>query len=161
MDQAPDTASIKKKLETIAERDNVPIIRAAERDLLLEAAEPVMPGRILEIGTAIGYSALLLAERFPSSEIDTIEVDPERHEIAVSAMKEAGMEDRVHCHLGDAADILKTLSGTYDFLYLDGPKGQYLRELMEIEPKLSPRAVICADNVLFRGLVRSLSLIHI
>lgn len=164
MDQAPDTASIRKKLETIAERDNVPIIRAAERDLLLEAAEPVMPGRILEIGTAIGYSALLLAERFPSSEIDTIEVDPERHEIAVSAMKEAGMEDRVHCHLGDArvhchlgdaADILKTLSGTYDFLYLDGPKGQYLRELMEIEPKLSPRAVICADNVLFRGLVRS------
>ncbi len=64
MDQAPDTASIKKKLETIAERDNVPIIRAAERDLLLEAAEPVMPGRILEIGTAIGYSALLWQSDF-------------------------------------------------------------------------------------------------
>ena len=83
MDQAPDTASIKKKLETIAERDNVPIIRAAERDLLLEAARPVMPGRILEIGTAIGYSALLLAERFPSSEIDTIEVDPETFAVKV------------------------------------------------------------------------------
>ena len=70
-------------------------------------------------------------------------------------MRAAGFSHRVHCHLGDAAELLETLEGPYDFLYLDGPKGQYLRQLEAIEPKLLPHAVIAADNVLFRGMVES------
>ena len=146
---------LKRELEAEAEQDGVPIIRGPERGLLLEAAALAEPLRILEIGTAIGYSALLLAERFPQAEIDTLEIDPVRHARALSVMERAGMSSRVHCHLGDAADILPSLSGPYDFLYLDGPKGQYLRQLKEIEGRLTGRAVIAADNVLFRGLVRS------
>ncbi len=152
---AREISEIKKELETEAEINHVPIIRGDERELLLQAACIVQPERILEIGTAIGYSALLLAERFPFAVIDTIEIDGERHKKAVSVMEEAGISHRVHCHLGDAAEIIPALEGPYDFVYLDGPKGQYLRHLQLVEPMLSEAAVIAADNVLFRGLVRS------
>ncbi len=155
MAPAHDIEALKRELEAEAARDNVPIIRGPERELLLEAAALAKPARILEIGTAIGYSALLLAERFPEAEIDTLEIDPIRHARALTVMESAGVSDRVHCHLGDAAEILPMLSGPYDFLYLDGPKGQYLRQLQEIEGRLSEKAVIAADNVLFRGLVES------
>ena len=74
---------------------------------------------------------------------------------AEEVMRAAGFSQRVHCHLGDAAELLETLEGPYDFLHLDGPKGQYLRQLKAIEQKLSPHAVIAADNVLFRGMVES------
>lgn len=156
MEQAPDRLNqLKTELEQEAQRDRVPIIRGPERELLLEAAALAHPRRILEIGTAIGYSALLLAHRFPEAEIDTLEIDPVRHRRALEVMKMAGVSHRVHCHLGDAADLLPKMEGPYDFLYLDGPKGQYLRQLHMAEPKLSKTAVIAADNVLFRGLVQS------
>lgn len=156
MEQAPDRyRELQKELEIEAERDRVPIIRGPERELLLEAALLAKPRRILEVGTAIGYSALLMASRFPEVEIDTLELDPTRHARAVEVMKRAGLSERVHCHLGDAAELLPKMQGPYDFLYLDGPKGQYLRQLHVVEPKLSAHAVIAADNVLFRGLVQS------
>ena len=156
MEQAPDSYNyLKTELEQEAQRDRVPIIRGPERELLLEAAALAHPRRILEIGTAIGYSALLLAYRFPEAEIDTLEIDPVRHRRALEVMEKAGISHRVHCHLGDAADLLPEMEGPYDFLYLDGPKGQYLRQLHMAEPKLSKTAVIAADNVLFRGLVQS------
>lgn len=151
----PVLEALKKELEIEAGRDHVPIIRGPERALLLSAAEKASPKRILEVGTAIGYSSLLLAERFPLAEIDTLEIDPARHARAEEVMRRAGFSHRVHCHLGDAAELLETLEGPYDFLYLDGPKGQYLRQLKAIEPKLSSHAVIAADNVLFRGMVES------
>lgn len=149
-----DLASLKRELEDYAERENVPIIRGPERELLLQAAGKAFPERILEIGTAIGYSALLLAERFPEVRIDTVELDEDRHRMAEEVMKKSGFSERVHCYLGDAGNIIPTLKGPYDFIFLDGPKGQYLRELKAIEPLLSDRAVIAADNVLFRGLVK-------
>ena len=139
-------ADLRKELEREAEEENIPILRRAERKLLLEAAAAADPKRILEVGTAIGYSALFLAEHFPLAEIDTIEIDALRNERAVSVMQAAGFERRVRCHLGDAGEVLPALAGPY---------GQYLRHLKLIEPKLSGNAVIAADNVLFRGLVRS------
>ena len=150
---ANDWQPLKKELEDYAEKNHVPIIRGPERELLLRSAALAEPRRILEIGTAIGYSALLMAERFPKAEIDTVELDEERHHRAETVMERAGLSGRVHCHLGDAGEVVPTLSGPYDFLFLDGPKGQYLRELRAVEPLLSDRAVIAADNVLFRGLV--------
>lgn len=142
-------------LEEEALAAGVPILRESEREALLEACTSAAPKRILEIGTAVGFSALFMAERYPGAEIDTVELDPDRHARAVRATADAGCAGRIRCHLGDAADIIPSLSGPYDFLYLDGPKGQYLRHLHLAEPLLSPRAVIAADNVLFRGLVES------
>ncbi len=147
--------TILTQLEAEAIRDHVPILRGPERGLLLDAVEKVQPKRILEIGTAIGFSTLLMGERCPDADIDTIEIDEVRHARAMAAVKNAGCESRIHCHLGDAAAVIETLTGPYDFLYLDGPKGQYLRQLRAIEPLLSKHAVIAADNVLFRGLVES------
>lgn len=142
-------------LEAEAAAERVPIIRAEEREALLRAAAEARPRRILEIGTAIGYSALLLAERFPEAAVDTVELDEKRRARALRAVEEAGAAGRVRCLAGDAADVIPRLSGPYDFLYLDGPKGQYLAHLRLAEPLLSDRAVIAADNVLFRGLVRA------
>lgn len=142
-------------LEAEAAAGGVPIIRAEEREALLRAAAESRPRRILEIGTAIGYSALLLAERFPEAEVDTVELDEKRRARALRAVEEAGAAGRVRCLAGDAAEVIPRLSGPYDFLYLDGPKGQYLAHLRLAESLLSDRAVIAADNVLFRGLVRA------
>lgn len=142
-------------LEAEAAAGGVPIIRAEEREALLRAAAEARPRRILEIGTAIGYSALLLAERFPEAEVDTVELDEKRRARALRAVEEAGAAGRVRCLAGDAAEVIPRLTGPYDFLYLDGPKGQYLVHLRLAEPLLSDRAVIAADNVLFRGLVRA------
>lgn len=142
-------------LEAEAAAGGVPIIRAEEREALLRAAAEARPRRILEIGTAIGYSALLLAERFPEAAVDTVELDEKRRARAQRAVEEAGAAGRVRCLAGDAAEVIPRLTGPYDFLYLDGPKGQYLAHLRLAEPLLSDRAVIAADNVLFRGLVRA------
>lgn len=149
-----DFEQIKKELGEKAAAENIPIIRGTERELLLRAASLVQPRKILEIGTAVGYSALLLAERFPFSETDTIEIDEKRYKTALEVMKRAGLQERVHCHFGDASSLISTLQGPYDFVFLDGPKGQYLKHLQMIEPLLAGKAVIAADNVLFRGLVR-------
>lgn len=142
-------------LEAEAAAGGVPIIRAEEREALLRAAAESRPRRILEIGTAIGYSALLLAERFPEAAVDTVELDEKRRARALRAVEEAGAAGRVRCLAGDAVEVIPRLTGPYDFLYLDGPKGQYLAHLRLAEPLLSDRAVIAADNVLFRGLVRA------
>lgn len=142
-------------LEEEAAAGGVPIIRAAEREALIRAAAEARPRRILEIGTAIGYSALLLAECFPEAAVDTVELDEKRRARAQRAVEEAGAAGRVRCLAGDAAEVIPRLTGPYDFLYLDGPKGQYLAHLRLAEPLLSDRAVIAADNVLFRGLVRA------
>ena len=142
-------------LEAEAAAERVPIIRAEEREAFLRAAAESRPRRILEIGTAIGYSALLLAERFPEAAVDTVELDEKRRARAQRAVEEAGAAGRVRCLAGDAAEVIPLLTGPYDFLYLDGPKGQYLAHLRLAEPLLSDRAVIAADNVLFRGLVRA------
>lgn len=140
-------------LEAYAEEHSVPIIRKSERKALIEAARKASPARILEVGTAIGYSSLLLLHEFPEAHIDTIEVDEQRYQIAEEAVEKAGVSHRWHGHLGDAARVIPTLEGPYDFVFLDGPKGQYLRELKMLEPLLTAHAVIAADNVLFRGLV--------
>lgn len=140
-------------LEAYAEEHSVPIIRKSERKALIEAARKASPARILEVGTAIGYSSLLLLHEFPEAHIDTIEVDEQRYRIAEEAVEKAGVSHRWHGHLGDAAKVIPTLEGPYDFVFLDGPKGQYLRELKMLEPLLTAHAVIAADNVLFRGLV--------
>ena len=140
-------------LEAYAEEHSVPIIRKSERKALIAAARKASPARILEVGTAIGYSSLLLLSEFTEAHIDTIEVDEQRYQIAEEAVEKAGVSHRWHGHLGDAARVIPTLEGPYDFVFLDGPKGQYLRELKMLEPLLAGHAVIAADNVLFRGLV--------
>lgn len=148
-------SKVMKELEFEAETYNIPIIRESERQLLFKTVYENKPKRILEIGTAIGFSALLMATANDDAIIDTVEKDTKRFERAKKAIEDANMTERINCISGDADSVISELSGNYDFVYLDGPKGQYLNHLKKIEKILSEKAVIVADNVLFKGLVKS------
>lgn len=148
-------SKVMKELEFEAETYNIPIIRESERQLLFKTVYENKPKRILEIGTAIGFSALLMATATDDAIIDTVEKDTKRFERAKKAIEDANMTERINCISGDADKVISELSGNYDFVYLDGPKGQYLNHLKKIEKILSEKAVIVADNVLFKGLVKS------
>lgn len=143
-----------EELEKLAKKDNVPILRESERKLLFETVMKCKPKRILEIGTGIGFSAILMASADKDVKIDTVEKDVKRYETALKYIEKANLSNRIHCFSGDADEVINTLVGNYDFVYLDGPKGQYLKHLKKIEKLLTDNAIIVADNVLFRNLVR-------
>lgn len=135
--------------------NHVPILRESEVHLFEELIGLYRPQRVLEIGTAIGYSTLLLARHLgPDGTVTSVELDEGRHEMAKYYVEKSPYADRVELCLGDAEAVIDTLSGPFDLVFLDGPKGQYLRQLEALLPKLAPGAVILADNVLFRGYVR-------
>ena len=135
--------------------NHVPILRESEVHLFAEIIGLYRPKRVLEIGTAIGYSTLLLARHLgPDGTVTSVELDEVRHEMAKYYVEKSPYADRVELCLGDAEAVIDTLSGPFDLVFLDGPKGQYLRQLEALLPKLAPGAVILADNVLFRGYVR-------
>lgn len=135
--------------------NHVPILRESEVHLFEELIDLYRPKQVLEIGTAIGYSTLLLARHLGTNgTVTSVELDEVRHEMAKYYVEKSPYADRVKLCLGDAETVIDTLAGPFDLVFLDGPKGQYLRQLEALLPKLAPGAVILADNVLFRGYVR-------
>ena len=135
--------------------NKVPILRESEVHLFEELIGLYQPSRVLEVGTAIGYSTLLLAKHAaPDAEVVSVELDEKRHSMAQYYINQSKYKDQITLHLGDANEVLTQLEGTFDLVFLDGPKGQYGKQLELIEPHLAPQAVILADNVLFRGYVR-------
>lgn len=147
------TPAILAEMGHYASKHHIPICRASTQNLLIDLATEKQPKRILEIGTAIAYSTLLLAYSAPLADIVTIEKDPARTALAHDFIKRAGMQNRISLLEGDAADFLAELSGPFDFIFIDGPKAHYLEYLLKIKPNLSPGALILADNVGFRGML--------
>lgn len=142
------------EMEAYAKEHHVPIIKEEAAAILLREAEEKRPYRILEIGTAIGYSALCMAQHLAEGgHITTIELSDERAELASAYIARSPYQDNITIIRGDAAEILPTLTDTYDFVFIDAAKGQYERYLEAIEKRLADGAVIAADNVLFRGYV--------
>jgi len=110
------------------------------------------PARILEVGTAVGFSAILMAEYDPvPCQITTIENYEKRIPIARENFKRAGKEAQIALLEGDAAEVLKTLEGPYDFIFMDAAKGQYIHFLPEILRLLAKDGVLVSDNVLQDG----------
>ena len=110
------------------------------------------PKRILEVGTAIGFSALLMSEFMPQDgHITTIENYEKRIPIARANFQKYGKEDRITLLEGDAAEVLKTLEGPYDFIFMDAAKGQYIHYLPQIMRILTPGGVLISDNVMQDG----------
>lgn len=136
--------------------NDVPILRESEVHLFEELIDLYRPSSVLEVGTAIGYSTLLIARNMAhhGGHITSIELDEIRHGMAQYYIGQSEYKDQITLLQGDAQDVLEHLEGQFDMVFLDGPKGQYLRELEVILPHLQPNAVILADNVLFRGYVR-------
>ena len=141
-----------KEIEKEAKRDHVPIIRKGTQELLRILLKMKKPERILEVGTAIGFSSFFMGECSSSeTEITTIENYPPRIVRAKENIKMAGMEGKIHLLEGDAADILKELDGYYDFIFMDAAKGQYIHFLPDILRLLPSGGILVSDNVLQDG----------
>lgn len=145
-----------QEMREYAKAYKVPIISPSGGALLSKMVASRSPVSILEIGTAIGYSTLLMAQSMPAvGQIVTMEQDAARISMAQDFFKKAGVSDRVEIIPGDAGCELTLLSGKFDFVFIDAAKGQYLDYLNKVMDKLTENAVIVADNVLFRGMVLS------
>lgn len=140
------------EIEAEAVRDYVPIIRKEMQSFLKMMLQLHQPRRILEVGTAVGFSAILMAEYNPKPcEITTIENYEKRIPIARENFKRAGKQDMIELLEGDATQVLKTLQEPFDFIFMDAAKGQYLNFLPDILRLLSPGGILISDNVLQDG----------
>ena len=140
------------ELERYAKKTNVPIIRTEMQSLLKFLLAMKEPKEILEVGTAIGFSALLMSEYSPKDcHITTIEKYEKRIPIAKENFKKAGKEENITLLEGDATEILQTLEGTYDFIFMDAAKGQYINFLSDISRLLKVGGLLISDNVLQDG----------
>lgn len=141
-----------KAIEEEAVRDKVPVIRRETRELLRILLKMKEPEKILEVGAAIGFSSVFMGENTsPDTKIVTIENYPPRIERAKANIAMAGMEKRITLLEGDAADWLKKLTGTYDFIFMDAAKGQYIHFLPEVLRLLPENGILVSDNVLQDG----------
>lgn len=149
----------KKELEKIKEKaleDHIPIIMDDTLAVIEEELKLFKPKRILEIGTAVGYSAICFSEFLAENgKIDTIEREEERVIEAKENMKRAEVEDKINIIQGDAVEILPTLNEKYDMVFIDASKGKYPFFLKEALRMLALTGVIFADNVLYKGYVLS------
>ena len=140
------------KLEKYSKETNVPIIRPSMQSFLKLLLAITKPKKILEVGTAIGFSALLMSEYGPEDcHITTIEKYEKRIPLAKENFAKAGKEDKITLLEGDAMEILSQLEGTYDFIFMDAAKGQYINFLPDIMRLLSDGGMLVSDNVLQDG----------
>ena len=147
-----DASPLVRTIEQEAIRDYVPIIRKESQSLLRVLLKIKKPGQVLEVGTAIGFSAILMGECIPEdSHLTTIEKYEKRIPIAKENFKRAGMEDKITLIEGDAVEVLKGLEGPYDFIFMDAAKGQYIHFLPELLRLLAPGGILVSDNVLQDG----------
>ena len=140
------------ELEKFSKETNVPIIRPSMQSFLKLLLAITQPKKILEVGTAIGFSALLMSEYGPEDcHITTIEKYEKRIPLAKENFVKAGKEEKITLLEGDAVEILSQLEGTYDFIFMDAAKGQYINFLPDIMRLLSDGGMLVSDNVLQDG----------
>ena len=141
-----------EQIEQEAKETFVPIIRKETQSFLKVLLLMKKPVRVLEVGTAIGYSAILMSHYLPKDgRITTIEKYEKRIPEALENFERAGESERITLLPGDAGEILKKLTGPYDFIFMDAAKGQYLVWLPEIMRLMVPGSMLVSDNVLQDG----------
>ena len=147
-----DSSPLVRTIEQEAIRDYVPIIRKESQSLLRVLLKIKKPGQVLEVGTAVGFSAILMGECLPEdSHLTTIEKYEKRIPVAKENFKRASMENKITLLEGDAVEVLKGLEGPYDFIFMDAAKGQYIHFLPEVLRLLAPGGILVSDNVLQDG----------
>ncbi len=144
-----------KTIEEIKQKaieEHIPIIMDDTLEEVAKVLKEIKPKNMLEIGTAVGYSAIrfsyLLAE---NGTIDTIEKDEERVKIAKNNIKDLKLEKKINIIAGDAVEVLPTINKKYDAIFIDAAKGKYPFFLKESIRLLSTKGVIIADNILYKG----------
>lgn len=141
-----------EKIEQEALESHVPIIRKETQSFLKVLLLMKKPLRILEIGAAVGFSAILMSEYMPKGgHITTIENYDKRIPIALENIRRAGRKGQITLLEGDALKIMKTLRESYDFIFMDAAKGQYIQYMPEAIRLLAPGGVLVSDNVLQDG----------
>ncbi|MCM1112994.1 MAG: O-methyltransferase [Muribaculum sp.] len=144
--------SLLDEIEREALADGVPVIRRSTQQLLRFLMAYAKPEAVLEVGTAVGFSAILMSEYAPAGcRITTIEKYEKRIPVARANFARAGREAQITLLEGDAAEILRTLEGCYDLIFMDAAKGQYLHFLPDVLRLLAPGGLLVSDNVLQEG----------
>ena len=131
----------------------IPVADDETLNFLLLTLRMAKPLRILEIGTAVGLSAVSMLYECPSARLTTIELEEERYVEAKKNFADFGVSDRINAHLGDAGEILAMMDGEFDFVFLDGPKAQYEKYLFDLKRLMKQGAILFADDVLLYGWV--------
>ncbi len=145
-----------EELKQYARQRYIPVMLDDTRRLLFQTVQRCAPRRILEIGTAIGYSGIVMLSASPQAVLNTVELNETSAALARSNFEEWGMSQRVNIFVGDAREIVPQLTGSYDFIFLDGPKGQYEHFFPYLCDLLCSGGTLVCDNVLYKGLVEHL-----
>jgi predicted O-methyltransferase YrrM len=149
----PERSSLMREMEELAERERIPIVHWETGRFLAALVGAIDPALVLEVGTAIGYSTLHMAEALGRGRIVTIERDPERAGQARGYFERAGVAQRVEIVEADALEAIAGLAGPFELIFLDASKDEYRRYLELAEPKAAERAALVIDNVLMSGSV--------
>ena len=146
----PERSAVMAEMEALADRDGVPIVHW-ETGRFLAVLCRVLDPVVLEVGTAIGYSTLHMAEQLRHGPVITLELREDRARQARELLERAGVADRVELIEGDARATIEAVQGPIDLLFVDAAKDEYRRYIELAEPKLSERAVLVVDNMLMSG----------
>ncbi|MFC7372738.1 O-methyltransferase [Fictibacillus iocasae] len=147
--------SLIEEMEQYAKKNDVPIMELVGIESLLQLLRVKQPKSILEVGTAIGYSSIRMADALPETRIVTIEKDEERYTTAIENIKKAGLAHRITAVLGDANELHDDIKqhGPFDVIFIDAAKGQYQKFFDAYTEMLSSKGMVITDNVMFRGYV--------
>ena len=140
-----------KEMEIYAEEKNIPIMQKKGIDFLCKIISKSDVKNILEIGTAIGYSAIKMALVNEDINVTSIERDQDRYIMALSNIKKAKLDKRINVIYKDALDV--KIKGKYDLIFIDAAKGQYIKFFEKFKENLNPGGIIISDNLSFHGLV--------
>lgn len=147
-----------QKIKNCAEQNAVPIVRDEGLEFILDFIEKNGAKRILEIGTGIGYSAIMFAKCAADISVFTIESDAERYEQAKKNIASENLSQRITCFFGDAMEF--DFAEKFDLIFIDGPKAQYIKFFEKFKNNLAQGGAILSDNLFFHGMVQDLSLTH-
>ncbi len=149
--------SVLREIESISKRGFLPIIGPVKGKFLTDAVRQYSVRRALEVGTLIGYSAILIASNMPSNgQVFTIEINPRSAETALDNIRRAGLADMVRIYIGDALELIPEIDEEFDMVFLDAAKNEYLDYLKLSESRLKKGGIVVADNVkIFAGQMRN------
>lgn len=153
----PEEDDVLQQLRTYADEHHISVVDPEVGYLLHFLTGVVKPKTVLEIGTAIGCSGIYIARAMENGCLTTIELQEERHTMALDNFCKAGVADKIHAICGDAREIVPTLEEKYDMIFMDAAKGQYLEFLAVADRILKPGGLLVADNVLLNGWVVNLN----
>lgn len=144
-----------KLLREKAKENGNPVLRDKSFDLLMETIKKHQPKKILEVGVNVGLTGISMLMHSKEATLTGIEIDEDVLKEARKNYQDFNLLDRVKFFIGDASEIIPVLTGEYDFIFLDGPKGHYYEYALNLIPLLKKGGILFADNVLFRGYVYS------